>query len=96
MSVVRWTIGLAVMAICAAQAMAQSSIQTAFNYNLDDAPAAAAPAEEKKSDEGSTGCCESSSDSCCSEASCGCENGCCNSCGCGAAILDSARTVTAW
>jgi hypothetical protein len=80
-SVVRWNMGLAILAIWAAPAMAQSSIQTAFNYNLDDAPAAAAPAEEKSAD-ASTGCCEQAN-GCCSEASCGCENGCCNSCGCG-------------
>lgn len=40
MSVVRWTLGLAILAYCASGAMAQSAIQTAFNYNLQDEPAA--------------------------------------------------------
>jgi Putative beta-barrel porin-2, OmpL-like. bbp2 len=85
-SVVRWTIGLAIMAMCAGQAMAQSSIQTAFNYNLDEAPAAA-PAEDEEAADTSTGCCESSSDGCC-EPSCGCDNGCGNMCGWGNCLGD--------
>ena len=91
MSVAKWTIGVALVAICAAPAVAQQSIQTAFNYNLaDDTSAApAAPAAPADSDsKASCGCDKAADTSCaaeapscgCSEASCGC--GGCGSCGC--------------
>jgi len=73
---------LAILAICAAPAVAQQSIQTAFNYNLAD-DAAAAPAEEPAAEAEVS---DSSSDcGCAEEAGCGCEeaNCCCEpSCGC--------------
>ncbi len=77
-SIVRWTVSLAILAWCAVPAAAQSSIQTAFNYNLAEEEAAAKPAEEA-SEKPACGCAEPS---CEAEASCGCESGCCNS-GCG-------------
>jgi hypothetical protein len=87
-SVVRWTIGLAVVAFCAGPAMAQSSIQTAFNYNLDEAAAPVAPVaptDDMAATSGGSadGCGCADEASCCCEPSCGCGNGCCNSCGCG-------------
>ena len=85
MSIAKWTIGLALVAICAAPALAQQSIQTAFNYNLaDDAAAPAAPAapEKKADDSGSGGCAKAAEASCGAEApSCGCSSE--PSCGCG-------------
>jgi hypothetical protein len=76
------------MAFCAAPAMAQSSIQTAFNYNLDEAAAPAAPADDAAATTSSgngCGCAEEPAcgceQSCGCEPSCGCDNGCCNSCG---------------
>jgi len=83
-SVAKWTIGVALVAICAAPAVAQQSIQTAFNYNLADdtsaAPAApAGPAAESKS---SCGCDKAAEASCGAEASCASEPSCgCSSCG---------------
>jgi Putative beta-barrel porin-2, OmpL-like. bbp2 len=82
-STVKWTIAIGVLAFCACPAMAQESIQTAFNYNLADdamapdasAPAAAAPA---------CGCEEPACG--CEEASCGCDSGCCDSCGGGCSL----------
>ena len=83
MSVVKWTIGLAILAWCAAPAMSQTSIQTAFNYNLDDAPAAApaAPADDAAESTSSDGCGCADEPGCGCEPSCGCNNGCCNTCG---------------
>jgi hypothetical protein len=91
-SVVRWSIGLAILAYYAVPAMAQSSIQTAFNYDFQEeaasppAPGAAAHepvAEPAPAAQASAPCdCASDSTSSCGcEASCGCENGCCSSCG---------------
>src|SRR5688572_8279031 len=69
--------------------MAQSSIQTAFNYDFQDEaaapPAPGAPAHEPAAEPvtDSAPCdCASDSAACGCEASCGCENGCCSSCGC--------------
>src|SRR5450432_772810 len=63
-SVAKWTIGMALVAICAAPAVAQQSIQTAFNYNLaDDAAAPAAP-ETKADDKGSCDCAKATEASC--------------------------------
>jgi hypothetical protein len=82
-SVVRWTIGLAVLAWCAVPAMAQSSIQTAFNYNLEEEAVAA---DDSADTSASCGCADEPACGC--EASCGCENGCCNTCGCGGGCCD--------
>ncbi len=40
MRILKWTMSLAVLAVCVAPAAAQQSIQTAFNYNLADDAAA--------------------------------------------------------
>ena len=87
MSVVRWTIGLAILAYCAAPAMAQSSIQTAFNYNLQDEAAAppapgapmgdAAPERSTSSDMAYT---DSAASDCGCATDCGCGDGCGNGC----------------
>ena len=100
MSVVRWTIGLAIMAYCAAPAMAQSSIQTAFNYNLQDEagpagtrrPAAHGGAPSGRGVDHVT-VPASSLRRCGCEASCGCENGCCNRV---VAAMVAAAGATAW
>jgi hypothetical protein len=77
-STVKWTIGMAVLAICAYPATAQESIQTAFNYNLADCAC-----EEPSCDVGQSSCCCEEPACCCEEPSCGCDNGCCDNCGCG-------------
>ncbi len=89
MSVVKWTMGLAFMAFCAGPAMAQqTSIQTAFNYNLEDEevvveePVAEAQAPDAASGayvEGSYGGGEG----------CGCEGGGCESGGCDSGCCES-------
>jgi hypothetical protein len=79
--ILKWKLSLAVLAICAAPAVAQQSIQTAFNYNLADEEEAAAeePAAES-SDAPACGCEEPACG--CEEASCCCEPSCgCSSCG---------------
>ena len=76
MSVVRWTLGVAVMALFAVPAMAQSSIQTAFNYNLDDT----AIADPAAPDYAAEGCADAGAGYACAEPTCGCESGYC-SCG---------------
>jgi hypothetical protein len=75
--------------------MAQTSIQTAFNYDFQDEAAAppapgasqhevtAEPVPESDASAAAPCDCASESSSCGCEASCGCENGCCSSCGCG-------------
>lgn len=82
MNVVRWTIGLAVFAFCAYPAMAQTAIQSAFNYELTSCDCACEP------DCGCEPDCACEPDCCCEadcacEPSCGCECGdsCCDSCG---------------
>jgi Putative beta-barrel porin-2, OmpL-like. bbp2 len=90
-SVVRWTLGLAIVAYCAAGAMAQSSIQTAFNYNLQDEPAAPpaapmAPERDGAQAEGAVVAGDVVGDPAdcpgCQNnnygGECGCNNGCCN------------------
>ncbi len=92
-SVVRWSIGVALLAYRAVPAMAQSSIQTAFNYDFQEEaaapPAPGAPAHEPTAEPAPAAeasapcdCASESSSSCGCEASCGCESGCCSSCGC--------------
>jgi hypothetical protein len=89
-SIAKWTIGLALVAICAPPALAQQSIQTAFNYNLADegaAPAAPAAPEKKADDSGSSDCSKAADASCGAEApSCGCSSqpscGCNSGCSC--------------
>src|SRR3990172_3846128 len=66
--ILKWTMGMAVMAVCVVPAMAQQSIQTAFNYNLADEEVAA---EEPAAEASSSGCA-------CEEPSCGCDSGCCD------------------
>jgi hypothetical protein len=93
-SVVRWTLGLAILAYCAAGAMAQSAIQTAFNYNLQDEPAAPpeapmAPERDGKQAEGDAhvegdvveGDHVGGAPCGCQNGygDCGCNNGCCDS-----------------
>ncbi|HJQ80803.1 MAG TPA: hypothetical protein VJ828_12645, partial [Lacipirellulaceae bacterium] len=81
MSVVRWTLGLAILAYCAAGAMAQSAIQTAFNYNLQDEPAAppAAPMAPERDGAQAEGAVVEGDHV--GGAPCGCENGY-GDCGC--------------
>jgi hypothetical protein len=61
--------------------MAQSSIQTAFNYDYQEEaaapPAPGAPAHEAMKEQPAA-----DSSACGCEAGCGCENGCCSTCGC--------------
>lgn len=80
MSIMRWTVGLAIVAWCAVPAVAQTSVQAAFNYNLSEEEAAAKPAEAPATEAQSSGCTEEPSYD--AGASCGCESGCCSS-GCG-------------
>jgi Putative beta-barrel porin-2, OmpL-like. bbp2 len=90
-SVVKWTIPLAVMAICASPAMAQSSLQTAFSYNLDEAAPVVAPAEEAVADDAassSDGCGCGEETGCGCEPSCGCDSGCCDGGGFGNCLGD--------
>src|SRR3990172_12327095 len=84
--ILKWTMGMAVMAVCVVPAMAQQSIQTAFNYNLADEEVAA---EEPAAEASSSGCaceepacgCEEEAGCGCEEPSCGCDSGCCgNAC----------------
>ncbi|TWT85857.1 hypothetical protein Pla123a_06640 [Posidoniimonas polymericola] len=71
MNTAKWTMGVALIALSASPAMAQTAIQTAFNYS-------------GCCEEPSCGCDEPS---CCAEPSCGCDDGCgedcCDPCGCG-------------
>jgi hypothetical protein len=97
---------MAILAICAAPAVAQQSIQTAFNYNLaDDAAAADEPAAEAEASDSSSGDCGCAGEaSCgCEEASCGCEPSCgcdngCSSCGCndGSCLFGDCCLGDAW
>jgi hypothetical protein len=86
--VLKWTTSLAILAICAAPAVAQQSIQTAFNYNLaEDAAAESSeePAAEAEASDSSSSCgCAEEAGCGCEESSCGCEPSCgCNGgCGC--------------
>jgi hypothetical protein len=75
-SIMRWTVGLALVAWCAVPAVAQTSMQAAFNYNLAEEETAAKPAEEPAAEAHSSGCADEPS--CEAEASCGCESGCCS------------------
>jgi hypothetical protein len=85
---------MAMLAYCAAPAMAQSSIQTAFNYNLQDEADVAAPpapgapqsemddaAPERSDSDYDSGqsACGCESDQSYSGDSCGCDSGCCDS-----------------
>lgn len=75
--VVRWTIGMAVLAWCAAPAMAQqTSIQTAFNYNLEDEEAVETPAEEVQAEPTTEP--SAAYEGCAADAYCGCESSCCD------------------
>lgn len=85
MSVVKWTVGLAMLAYYASPAAAQSSIQTAFNYNWQDEPAAAAPVEpaaeaDDDDDEDEAKADDNASASTCTD---GCDDSCGADCGCG-------------
>ncbi|MEM1303958.1 MAG: outer membrane beta-barrel protein [Planctomycetota bacterium] len=73
MNVVKWTIGLAVIALGASPVLAQSAIHAPFNYELTGYCC---------SDEPSCGCDEPSCccdepSCCCEEPSCGCDDPCC-------------------
>ena len=96
MNVARWTIGLAVIALGASPVLAQSAVQTAFNYKLagcGDEPNCCCEEPSCCCDEPScccdepscccdNGCCGEPS-CCCDEPSCCCDDGCCgDSCGC--------------
>ena len=93
MNVIKWTIGLAVIALGASPVLAQSEIQTAFNYELIE------QAGYCCSDEPSCGCdepsCGCEEPSCgCNEPSCGCDDDCCGEqCGggCGDACSDCCK-----
>ncbi|MEN1679073.1 MAG: outer membrane beta-barrel protein [Planctomycetota bacterium] len=92
MNLARWTIGLAVIALGASPVLAQSAVQTAFNFQLTgccEEPSCCADEPSCCCDEPSCGCDEPSC--CCDEPSCGCDDGCCgdsccgDACGCGSA-----------
>ncbi|MEX2172356.1 MAG: outer membrane beta-barrel protein [Pirellulales bacterium] len=73
MNVVKWTIGLAVVAI-GSSACGQTAVQSAFDYDyrlVNSEDAATEPAIEGEADE------ESTDDACCET----CEPGCCDACG---------------
>lgn len=70
MSIVKWTLGVALVAWCAVPAMAQTPIQTAFNYDLAGCATAAS--------------CDCEQPSCAGEEpSCGCDTCCSDPCCCG-------------
>ncbi|MEM6331491.1 MAG: outer membrane beta-barrel protein [Planctomycetota bacterium] len=75
MNLARWTIGLAVIALGSSPVLAQTAVQTAFNYELTSC------CEEPSCcvDEPSCGCDEPSC--CVDEPSCGCDDGCDSYCG---------------
>ncbi|MEM9186871.1 MAG: hypothetical protein AAGB00_10280, partial [Planctomycetota bacterium] len=85
MNVARWTIGLAVIALGASPVLAQSAVQTAFNYQLTscceepscgcDEPSCCCEEPSCGCDEPS--CCCDEPSCCCEEPSCGCDDGCC-------------------
>lgn len=100
MRILKWTMSVAVLAVCVAPAAAQQSIQTAFNYNLAD-DAAAAPATEDAATSAGCGCEEASCGcedaSCCCEPSCGCDSGCCSSgCNDGCSLFGDCCLGDAW
>ncbi|MEM8864742.1 MAG: outer membrane beta-barrel protein [Planctomycetota bacterium] len=101
MNVARWTIGLAVIALGASPVLAQSAVQTAFNYKLTgcceepscccDEPSCCCDEPSCCCDEPSCccdepSCCCDEPSCCCDEPSCCCDDACCgDACGCGSA-----------
>ena len=79
MNVVKWTMGCALIAM-SANALGQSAVQTAFNYDLTGyecgEPACGCEEPSCGCDDG---CC---GDDCCDDACCSDCCGCCDSCGC--------------
>jgi Putative beta-barrel porin-2, OmpL-like. bbp2 len=101
-SVVKWTIGLAMLAYYAAPAMAQqTSIQTAFNYNLEDegqvVDAPVADGEVSSSGGYVDGAAYGSAGGACGCESGACESGCCESgYGGGCSLLGDCCLGDAW
>ena len=73
MRVLKWTMSLAVLAVWITPAVAQQSIQTAFNYNLADETVAPADESAKEPAAKSNCGCNQEPACGCEEASCGCE-----------------------
>lgn len=79
MNVLKWTIGLAVLAMGSA-VFGQSAVYSAFDYNLVNAEEEAETADKDDNaaeDAGGDSCCESCDSGCCDS----CDAGCCDSCG---------------
>ena len=98
MNLARWTIGLAVIALGTSPVLAQSEVQTAFNYKLTscceepscccDEPSCCCDEPSCCCDEPSCccdepSCCCDEPSCCCDEPSCGCDDECCGDACCG-------------
>lgn len=80
MNILRWTMGVALVAFGGAVAQGQTAIQTAFDCELTCCEEPSCGCDEPSCcvEEPSCGCDEPSC--CCEEPSCGCEDSCCSSC----------------